>query len=78
MELKNSYIPYLKVLVCGVNASGSQWCGCIFILCYTHLKLALLFHKQGLVATGVAIIVYGKSEQFLMLLCHDESGQYAQ
>ena len=22
-------------------------------MCYTHLKLALLLHKQGLVATGV-------------------------
>ena len=25
--------------------------------CYTHLKLALLLHKQGLVATGVATTV---------------------
>ena len=29
-------------------ASSSQWCGCIFILCYTHLKLALLLHKTVL------------------------------
>ena len=25
------------------------WCGYIFILCYTHLKLALLLHKTVLV-----------------------------
>ena len=43
--------------MCGINASVSQWCGYIFILCYTHLKLALLLHKQGLVATGVATTV---------------------
>ena len=47
-------MPHLKVLVCGINASSSQWCGCIFILYYTHLNLALLLHKQGLGATGVA------------------------
>ena len=44
-------------MVCGINAFSSQWCGCIFILCYTHLKLALLLHKQGLVATGVATTI---------------------
>ena len=47
----------MKVLECGINASSSQWCGCIFILCYTHLKLALLLNKQDLVATGVATTV---------------------
>ena len=41
----------------GINASGSQWCGCIFMLCYTHLKMALLLYKQGLVATGIATTV---------------------
>ena len=57
IELKQSVIPHLKVLVCGINAFSSQWCGCIFILCYTHLNLALLLHKQGLVATGVGTTV---------------------
>ena len=52
-----SYTPHLKVLVCGINGSSSQWCGCIFILCYIHLKLALLLNKKGLVATGVATTV---------------------
>ena len=44
--------------MCGINSSSSQWCGCIFILSYTHLNLALLLHKQGLVATGVATTVF--------------------
>ena len=57
LEINQSYIPHLKVLVFGINASSSQWCGCIFVLSYTHLKLALLLHKQGLVATGVAATV---------------------
>ena len=48
----------MKMLVCGINASNSQWCGWIFILCYTHRKLALLLHKQGLVATGVGTTVF--------------------
>ena len=58
LEINQSYIPHLKVLVCGINASSSQQGGCIFILCYTHLKLTLLLHKQGLVATGVATTVF--------------------
>ena len=45
------------MLVHVINASTSQWCGCISILSYTHLNLALLLHKQGLVATGVATTV---------------------
>ena len=50
-------MPHLKVRVCGIDGSSSQWCGGIFILCYTYLKLALLLHKQGLVATGIATTV---------------------
>ena len=57
IELKQNFIPHLKVLLCGIYASSSQWCGCIFILCHTHLKLALLLHKQGFVATEVATTV---------------------
>ena len=48
LELKQSYIPHLKVLMCGINASEVQWCGCIFILHYTHQKLTLLLHKTAL------------------------------
>ena len=55
--MNQSYIPDLKVLVFGINVSSSQWCGWIFTLCYTHLKLALLLYKQGLVATGVGTTV---------------------
>ena len=47
LELKQSYIPHLKVLVCGIDAFSPQWCGSIFIWCYTHLKLALLLHKTA-------------------------------
>ena len=47
LELKKSYIPHLKVLVSGINAFSPQWCGCIFVLCYTHMKLALLLHKTA-------------------------------
>ena len=50
-------MPHSKVLVCGINASISQRCGSIFILSYNHLNLALLLHKQGLVATGVGTTV---------------------
>ena len=49
LQLKQSYIPHLKVLVCGINASSFQWCGSILKTCYTYLKLALLLHKTALV-----------------------------
>ena len=48
LELKQSYIPHLKVLMCDIDASGAQWCGYVFIFCYTHLKLALLLDKTAL------------------------------
>ena len=48
LELKQSYILHLKVLMCGIDAWGAQWRSCIFILCYTYLKLALLLHKTAL------------------------------
>ena len=47
----------MKLMMCDVDASGAQWHGFVFILCYTHLNLALLLHKQDLVATGVATTV---------------------
>ena len=43
--------------MCGIDDSSSQWCSWIFILCYTHLNLALLLHKQGLVATGAGTTI---------------------
>ena len=45
--LKQSYIPHLKVLMCGINASSPQWQGCIFIKYYNHMTLALLLHKTA-------------------------------
>ena len=50
----------MQVLLYGIDVFSSQWYGWIFILCYTHLKLALLLHKQGLVATGVGTTVIFK------------------
>ena len=47
LEINQSYIPHLKVLVCGIDAFSPQWCGSIFTWCYTHLKLALLLHKTA-------------------------------
>ena len=35
------------MLVCVINAFSPQWCSCIFTLCYTHLKSALLLHKTA-------------------------------
>ena len=29
--LKQIYTSHLKVLMCGIDASSSQWCDCIFI-----------------------------------------------
>ena len=49
LEMKQSYIPYLKVLLCGIIAFSCQWRGCIFTLCYIHLNFALLLHKIVLV-----------------------------
>ena len=57
LEINLSYIPPLKVLGCGINASSFQCCGCSFILSYTHLNLPLLLHKQRLVAPGVGTTV---------------------
>ena len=49
LKLKQSFIPHMKVLTCGINSSGAQLHGCIFTLHYTHLKLTLLLHKTVLV-----------------------------
>ena len=48
-ELKQIYIPQLKMLVFCNDASSFQWYGFIFILCDTHVKLALLLDKPVLV-----------------------------
>ena len=48
LEQKQSYIPHLKVLMCGMNAQGFQRHDGIFILRYTFLKMAVLLHKTAL------------------------------
>ena len=66
LELKQSYIPHLKVLVGGIDAFSPLWSGCIFVLCYTHMKLALLLHKT---ATAKYIL---HSTVFLAILSHSQ------
>ena len=61
IEQKQSYIPHLKVLMCGMNACGAQWHGNIFILQYTFLKMALLLHKTALVNFPMATTVFLRS-----------------
>ena len=58
LEQKQSYIPLLKVLMCGMNARGAQQHAGIFILWYTSLKMALLLHKTALVNFPMATIVH--------------------
>ena len=71
LELKQSYIPHLKVLVCGINAFSLQWCGCIFISCYTHLKLALLLQKTELLTFLLAsTVIYCKECHLWKLICY--------
>ena len=53
-ELKQSYIPHLKVLMCSINAFVAHLLGDFFILCYTNLNLALLLHKTVLVNFPIA------------------------
>ena len=48
LKLKQSYILHLKVLTCDIDAWVAQWRSCIFILCYTYLKVALLLQKTAL------------------------------
>ena len=57
LEQKQSYIPLLKVLMCGMNVWGAQWHGGIFILRYTSLKMVLLLHKTAFVNFPMATTV---------------------
>ena len=63
LEQKQSYIPLLKVLMCGMNAWGAQWHGGIFILQFTSLKMVLLLHKTALVNFPMATTVCFKVAQ---------------
>ena len=57
LDINQSYVPHLKALVSGINASRSQWCGFIFILCYIYLKLTILLYKQGFVDSQIVTAV---------------------
>ena len=72
LELQQSLIPHLKVLMCGINAFSPQWCGCIFILYYSHLNSALLLHKTVLVTYLLAHTL------FELLGCHIVQHQLTQ
>ena len=54
LELNEKHIPHFKKLMCGIDASSPQLCGCLFILCYTHLNLILLLHKTVLITFPLA------------------------
>ena len=41
----------------GMNAFGTQWCGHIFTLHFTSLKMAVLLHKTALVNFPMATTV---------------------
>ena len=58
LEQKQSYIPLLKVLMCGMNARGTQRHDGTSILPYTSLKRAVLLHKIALVNFPMATTVY--------------------
>ena len=50
-ELKQSYAPHLKVLMCGINASSAQWCGYIFIFHFSRKFLKIIIKKFKMVFT---------------------------
>ena len=58
LEQKQSYVPLLKVLMCGMNSWEAQLHGGIFILQYTSLKMVLLLHKTALVNFPMATTVH--------------------
>ena len=58
LEQKQSYIPLLKVLMCGMNSWGAQWHGDIFISPYTSLKMVVLLHNTALVNFPMAPTVF--------------------
>ena len=54
---KQSYIPLLKVPVCGMNAWGAKWLSGNFTLQYTILKMTFLLYKIALVNFPMATTV---------------------
>ena len=44
-ELEQSYIPLLKALMCGINASGAQGHDKTLSICHALLKNAILLNE---------------------------------
>ena len=57
LEVKQSYLPLLKVLMCGINAVGAQGSGCMLTLCHAPLKMAVLLHKTEIVCRVMLLSV---------------------
>ena len=47
LEVDQSYIPFLKDLMFGINVVGAQGCSCISTFCHAPLKIALLLNKMA-------------------------------
>ena len=73
LEVKQSYIPLLKALMCGINAVGAQGCGCMFTFCHAYLKMGVLLHKMAIVCKRRAmtvctyVIMYYKAMKSMLL-----------
>ena len=78
LEQKQSYISPLKVLICGMNALGTQKHAGIFILWYTSLKMALLLHKTALVNFPMATTVYAIAALMFHWILQASSWHYIQ
>ena len=76
LELKQSYIPHLKVLMCVINALGVIWWRCTFMLCYTDLNLALLLHKIALLMFLLASAVTLQKSLVLKMLFYQRNDNY--
>ena len=44
--------------MCGINAVGAQGHGCMFMLCHTTLKMAILLRKEATVRFDLILAVY--------------------
>ena len=65
LEIQQSNIPLVKALVCGINAVGAQWCGCMSTFCHTPLKMAVLLHKTANASHSFSGTVSGCSQRVL-------------
>ena len=68
LEIEQSYIPFLKALMCGINIVGAQESGCMFTLCHAPLKMAVLLHKMASVCKQ-ALMTVDQEKLFPELYC---------